>query len=197
MVKEELKKDLKEILEVVKLCPPELQNKCFEVLLQDALARRGHHEQREEFRGEQAGTAHMDEPQAPGEIRRRMDLFAKQYNLSWQEISRVYSLDQLGNVSIEAADLKATKSSKRQRRLALLCGGRHQFMEGSFDVPLEELRELCVTYATYDAGNFITNLKNSKEIFAGFKADGANKLSPKGKTELGALIKELASQSSA
>jgi hypothetical protein len=66
-------------------------------------------------------------------------------------------------------------------------------MEGSFDVPSDELREMCVTYGAYDAANFAVNMKNSKEIFAGFKAGSKNKLSPAGKSEAANLIKELSS----
>jgi len=73
-----------------------------------------------------------------------------------------------------------------------LIGVKHQFTEGSFDVPKDELREACVTYSAYDAANFGQNLKNMKEVFAGFKlASPSYKLSPMGKSQAALLIKEL------
>jgi hypothetical protein len=199
MKKDDLKEELRDILEIVALCPKELQEKCFELLLANYLA---------EFRlaPGRASTpvekSQLDRPQIsvpisvealPPEIEKRMRVFATPYNLTVVDLLKIYQVDELGNVSIEVTDLKTAKTSKRQRRLALLLGGRHQFQSGSFDVPTEELRELCVTYSAYDAANFMANLKNSKEILAGFRPDATNKLSPTGKSELGSLLKELIS----
>lgn len=193
MAKEDFKKELKEILELVKVCPRELQEKCFEILLTHALSRRSAAHVKERVQEGERPTLPRQELELPTQIERRMKAFAAQHGLSLDEITKVYSVDELGNVNIEVTDLKASKTAQRQRNLALLVGGRHQFMEGSFDVPLEELRELCVTYSAYDAANFMKNLKSSRELFAGFKPNATNKLSPKGKSELGSLIKALAS----
>jgi hypothetical protein len=196
---EDLAKEVQDILKVVGLCPKELQGKCFELLLSDYLAEA----KLVQGRSLSAVSAHQSErpkiaepvtAQAlPTEVRKRMEVFAVQFGLTIDKLLDIYHVDELSNVSIEVTDLKSGKTAKRQRRLALLLGGKHQFQDGSFDIPTEELRELCVTYGAYDAANFMANLKNSKEILAGFKPDATNKLSPVGKAELGALLKELTS----
>jgi hypothetical protein len=197
MSKDDLKKEVQDILEIVELCPKELQEKCFELLLADhlaasrlTLARISPSVEKSQAERSLLSMA-MTAEALPTQIEKRMRVFATQFSLAVDDMLKIFHVDELGNVSIEVIDLKAAKTSKRQRRLALLLGGKHQFQEGSFDVPTEELRELCVTYGAYDAANFMANLKNSKEILAGFKPDATNKLSPTGKAELGALLKEL------
>lgn len=193
MDKDELKKKIKEIAEIIKVCPPNLREKCFEVLLQAELSA-----------GRPTSSHGAEEPQkldrelinstssfAPPEISKRIKAFSAQFQLTEAMVQKSYAVDDSGNVSIEVTDLKTKKTSQQQRRLALLIGVRHQFAEGSFDIPMEELRELCVTYGVYDAANFKANIKNSSDIFAG-KSGNTNKLSPKGKKEAAELIKELA-----
>jgi hypothetical protein len=188
--KDNLKEEIKDILEIVKSCPPNLQEKCFEILLTEAL------------KGTSPSVPPSPTPvpsvgvysaEVPPEVKKRIRAFAGQNGLTEDQIAKVFAVDDAGTVSIEATDLKVNKTAKKQRRLALLIGIRHQFMEGSFDVPLDELRELCVTYSAYDPANFAANLKNMKELFSGFKAGATNKLSPTGKSEGAALIKELIS----
>lgn len=192
MTKEDLKKEIKEILELVKLCPQELQSKCFEILLAAALSHR------EAPRGDAKSSKPTSEGESgggdlPAEIEKRIRTFGGQHGMPKEDILKSYQIDEAGGVSIEVTDLKTAKTSKRQKSLALLIAGRHHFMEGSFDVPIEELRQMCVTYGAYDAANFKANLKNAREIFAGFKPDSTNKLSPKGKSELAELLKSLVS----
>lgn len=196
MNNDELKESIQEILKVVDICPKELQAKCFELLLLDYLA--ANKPARIRTTQDALPTPSQPSPvllsseaELPPETARRMRVFASANGLSVDQILKTYHVDELGNVSIEAIDLKAAKTAKRQRRLALLLGGKYHFQAGSFDVPTEELRELCVTYGAYDAANFMANLKNSREILAGFKPEGTNKLSPLGKAELGGLLKEL------
>jgi hypothetical protein len=199
MNKDDLAKEIQDILKIVALCPKELQEKCFELLLANYLAeaRPTHGRSIPSNAALRVEGPKITEPltaqSLPAEVNKRMQVFASQFGLTIEKVLAIYQVDELSNVSIEVTDLKSAKTSKRQRRLALLLGGKHQFQEGSFDVPTEELRELCLTYGAYDAANFMANLKNSKEILAGFKPDATNKLSPIGKAELGALLKELTS----
>jgi hypothetical protein len=189
MDNEALKKEIKGLLEIVKVCPPALQEKCFELLFNH---RFGQVKKMETI--EEPGSGSDDKPASstlPTETAKRIKTFADPHGLSQEAILKVFAVGESGDVSIEVTDLKTKKTSRQQRRLALLVGLRHQLMEGSFDVPTEELREMCVTYSAYDAPNFATNLKNAKAIFAGYKFGGTNKLSPRGKAEAATLIKEL------
>lgn len=192
MTKEELKKEIKEILELVKVCPQNLQEKCFEVLLNYALSVKGGHSTPTPSKVPTADIPDANIQEVPPEVKKRIRAFAGSHQLSEAEIYKVFNVEETGNVSIEATDLKAKKISQQQRRLALLIGVKHQFTEGSFDIPKDELREACVTYSAYDAANFVQNLKNMKEIFAGFKPNATTyKLSPMGKSQAASLIKEL------
>lgn len=195
MKKDDLAKEIKEIVELVKICPQNLQEKCFEILLSHALS------QKEVNRPVVIMDKDMSgknlpisiNQNVPAEIQKRLKTFAGQHQLTEDEIRKLFNLDDAGNVSIEATDLKSKKVAQQQRRLALLIGVKHQLADGNFDVPKDELREACVTYGAYDAANFVQNLKNMKEIFAGFKPTATNKLSPLGKKQAAELIKELAS----
>jgi len=186
MNKADLLKEIKEILEVVKNCPQNLQEKCFEILLNNAL-----NQTKKSSTSNTTLETTQDIGNIPNEISKRIKTFAGQFGLTETSVTKVFLADESGNVSIEVTDLKAKKTSQQQRRLALLIGARHQFMEGSFDVPNDELREMCVTYGAYDAANFAVNIKNFKEIFAGFKSGAKNKLSLAGKKQTADLIKEL------
>lgn len=192
MSKTELIKEIKEIIEIVKTCPQNLQEKCFEILLTSAISQTKK-QTIPNSTSEVAQKEQDDGSTIPTEISKRIKTFAGQFGLSEASVSKVFLTDESGNVSIEVTDLKAKKVSQQQKRLALLIGTRHQFMEGSFDVPNDELREMCVTYGVYDAANFAVNIKNFKEIFAGFKSGAKNKLSPIGKKGAADLIKELSS----
>lgn len=190
MTKEEFKKEIKEILELVRVCPQNLQEKCFEVLLNHALSVKGG---RPTSKVAVPDTADTDTQEVPPEVKKRIKTFAGAHQLSEAEIYKIFNVEETGNVSIEVTDLRSKKVSQQQRRLALLIGVKHQFTDGSFDVPKDELREECVTYSAYDAANFVQNLKNMKEIFAGFKpASTTYKLSPMGKSQAASLIKEIA-----
>lgn len=192
MTKEELKKEIKEILELVKVCPQNLQEKCFEILLNHALSIKGGHSISMPPKVPTADITDANIQEVPPEVKKRIRAFAGSHQLSEAEIYKVFNVEETGNVSIEATDLKAKKISQQQRRLALLIGVKHQFTEGSFDIPKDELREACVTYSAYDAANFVQNLKNMKEVFAGFKPNATTyKLSPMGKSQAASLIKEL------
>lgn len=193
MKKEDFAKELKEIIDMVKMCPQNLQEKCFEILLKDALSAKEGHHVAPVVKDVVIGPIDTSIREIPPEIKKRLKAFTGQHQLSETEIYKVFNIDEAGNVSIEVTDLKSKKVAQQQRRLALLIGVKHQLADGNFDVPKDELREACVTYGPYDAANFVANLKNMKEIFAGFKATATNKLSPVGKSQAAELIKELAS----
>jgi len=189
--KDNLKKEIKDILELVKLCPDQLKEKCFEILLSHFLETQKQLSGPIAPPGKDSGAV-TTKPNVPEDILKRVRVFSGQHNIKIEEVEKSFSFDDLGNVNIEVTDLKTAKTTQKQRRLALLIGLRHLFLEGSLEVPTQELREMCVTYATYDAPNFSTNLKNMSAIFAGFKSGSNNKLSPLGKKEAADLIKELA-----
>ena len=193
MKKEDFAKEIKEIVELVKMCPQNLQEKCFEILLSHVLSQKEGHHTTPVAKGGTIDQSSGDTQGIHPEVKKRLNAFSGQHQLSETEIYKVFSVDETGNVNIEVTDLKSKKIAQQQRKLALLIGVKHQFTDGGFNVPKDELREACVTYSAYDAANFVQNLKNMKEIFAWFKPTATNKLSPLGKSQAASLIKELAS----
>ena len=160
MKKEDFVKEIKEIVELVKMCPQNLQEKCFEILLSHVLSQK-----EDRYATPAAKGVAVDQPtdntqETPPEVKKRINAFSGQHQLSEAEVYKVFSVDETGNVNIEVTDLKSKKIAQQQRRLALLIGVKHQFTDGSFSVPKDELREACVTYSAYDAANFVQNLKN-------------------------------------
>jgi len=109
MNKEEFAKELKEILALVKLCPQNLQEKCFEVLLSYVLSAKGDRFVQLSSKGGAADMTDTNIQDIPPEIKKRIKTFAGSHQLSEAEIYKVFNIEETGNVSIEATDLKSKK----------------------------------------------------------------------------------------
>ena len=118
MDKEKFSKDLKEILELVKLCPQNLQEKCFEVLLNNLLnsIKSGGH-QSVTPTAVDVGLNGGHGSFLPSEINKRLRAFAGQHQFSEAEILKVFNVEENGNVSVEVTDLKSKKIAQQQRRI--------------------------------------------------------------------------------
>jgi hypothetical protein len=91
-------------------------------------------------------------------------------------------------------DLKTTKTSESQIRIALLSGLKSALKTGEFDVIVEAVRQECTERKCYDSGNFLTNFRNRKSYFdfSQLKATTTQfRVSPEGRKALAQLIKEL------
>ncbi len=93
------------------------------------------------------------------------------------------------------ADLKTTKTSESQIRIALLQALTSGIKSGEFQFDGEEVRKECQARKCYDAGNFSANFKNSATLFDGFekydKQSPTIRLSEDGRLVLAQVINEL------
>jgi hypothetical protein len=92
-------------------------------------------------------------------------------------------------------DLKTTKTSESQIRIALLLALNKGLATGDFEFSGEAVRKECIARKCYDSGNFTKYFNNAGNLFDGFngyeKTQDTIRLGEEGKKKLSALIKEL------
>jgi hypothetical protein len=204
---EKLKQKILEFVDIAKECPEALQTKCFELLLADYL---------EQSRRKVAGGA--DEPKAKNskeggdkdesitikqpqqqdiaetDLHVKARQFLKKSGLTVDNINQMFYKEG-DNFLPLYDDLKTTKGSESQIRIALLHSLVKGMHTGDFEFDGEAVREEAQVRKCYDATNFTANFNNNNELFESFskynKANSTVKLSTEGKTRLAQLIKDL------
>lgn len=171
---EQLKEQLKEIVEIADQCPDRYRERCFSILLEHFLASQ-----------EKQETGGLD---FTGEWPAEFSRFVADHQLK-QAVSDVFHIEE-GKCEIIVKDLKTKKKATGEIRLALLIGIKHLAEEGSPNVPNEELRKLCSDHALLDAPNFTSIMKKHKNWF--LTKDKDWKLTKPGEKEAANLVKELA-----
>jgi len=210
---DKLKQKIAEFVALAKDCPENLQEKCFAVLLDDYLQQirskrpPGPAEDKQtdaktggEKKSDTDKKSETEEKKSPQEDIAETDLhvkarqFLKKAGLSVDQINQLFYKEE-GNFLPLYDDLKTTKGSESQIRIALLHALLNGMHKGEFEFNGESVREEAQTRKCYDAPNFTTHFKNSKELFEGFtkysKASPIMKLSAAGKTKLAEVIKDL------
>ncbi|MFX0203854.1 MAG: hypothetical protein ACFFCW_47760 [Candidatus Hodarchaeota archaeon] len=206
----ELKDKVLEIAAIAKECPENLQEKCFEVLLKDFLETESH------LSGGRVPTRHPPPPGATKESGLEEDL-QKEYEPPQEDFSekdlhvKLKKFLQSSNLTVDHInqifykegekilplydDLKTTKSSESQLRIAMLQALKNAMYSGEFDFDGEEVRAECQLRKCYDSPNFAANFKNNKDLFDDFtkynKKSPVIRLSSEGKSGLAELIRDL------
>lgn len=200
---EKIETEIKKILEVVKICPTNLQEKCFEVLLTNTLL--GQEKKMDSVKdGLPKPEAAQDEDPEVGDDKhvnqqeiKLTDLHLKAKKLLDQGIS----IEEINNIFYKESgeykpvfdDLKSSKMSESQIKLALIEALRNAIQTGEFKFNTEFIRQQCDTYKCFDSANFASNFKKQKELFnEEYKMGVYITLSPEGKKELVKVIKQLA-----
>jgi hypothetical protein len=91
-----------------------------------------------------------------------------------------------------SVDLKVSKMSEAQIRIALLQALHNALATGDFETTVENVREECKARKTYDSANFATIFKNHADYFdfgTWSKEVTTLRLSETGKKELAATVK--------
>ena len=91
-----------------------------------------------------------------------------------------------------SVDLKVTKMSEAQIRIALLQALHNSLASGDFQTTVEAVREECKARKTYDSTNFTANFKNAADFFdfgTWSREVTELRLSEAGKKELAAVVK--------
>lgn len=198
---DKLKKQILEIVEIVKTCPPNLQEKCFEMLLQSAI-------QSNKLPEVKVSKVDIDEAletpaitpvvniSSGAEIEMKdLHTKAKRFvpkDLSLEEINNIFYKEN-GDFLPLYDDLKSPKIAEAQIRVALMEALKNGLKTGDFSFNVQTIRKLCETYKCYDGSNFAANFKTNKQNFnEDYTTNGNMSLTSKGKEEMVKIAKELA-----
>ncbi len=202
---EELKAKVLAFATIAKACPENLQEKCFEVLLRhylDSLI-----DPRVAAQPVAAPSLVSPEPApaaaplsqgqediARSDVHLKALKFLERYGLTMEDVNEIFYKE--GDQILPLyEDLKTTKISECQIRIALLHAFRAATETGDFIFDGETVRAECQVRKCYDQANFAAHFRNNAELFDGFdKYDSSSpkvKLSEKGRQALAELIKEL------
>jgi hypothetical protein len=205
---EKLKQKIMEIVSIAKDCPDNLQEKCFELLLADHLQQRrpkapsgGEDGKHPEHAGDESKKEGEDNKKIPRQediaetdLHVKARQFLKRFGLTIEHINQLFYKEE-GNFKPLYDDLKTTKASESQIRVALLHSLLKGMHTGDFEFNGESVREEVQVRKCYDISNFTSHFKKNEELFEGFtKYDKLNptiKLSADGKAKLAEVIKEM------
>jgi hypothetical protein len=208
---EDLKKEVKKILEITKDCPENLQQTCFEILLRDFLESRKRDERTiKESTGATSKTSKqiqaeketMTTPKATAgqgsdltisELHLKARKFIEKYKISIEQLNQIFYKE--GDKILPLFDdLKTTRTSESQIRVALLIALVNALLSGEFEANVEEVRAQCQARKSYDTNNWSNNFQHNASLFDFVKFNKGVKivrLSETGKKELADLIEEL------
>ena len=204
---EKLKQKIMEFVALAKECPESLQAKCFELLLADHLqqlrpkvasvvedTKPPKPTSNEAKKGSEDKTASQQEDITETDLHVKARQFLKKSSLTIEHINQLFYKEE-GNFLPLYDDLKTTKASESQIRIALLHSLLNGMHTGGFEFNGESVREEAQVRKCYDRPNFSAHFKNSKELFEGFskysKTTPTIKLSTDGKAKLAEVIKDL------
>lgn len=207
-----LQKKVKEIAEIAASVPENLQVTCFEILLRDYLASisgdavqppkqvaaSANNTQPEEIvheestkDGEKPSPAQADVTQADLHVKARK--FMGKYSVTIGELNNLFYKEGQAIMPLYE-DLKTTRMSEAQIRIALLQALHHGLGDGEFIAQVEDIRTECRDRKVLDAPNFSANFKNNNSLFDfdNYSKDTKSlRLSEEGRRELAEIIKEL------
>lgn len=181
--------ELQKIVELANSVPDEYKQKCFELLLADALRMK-----QPVIRGvlpEKQGTElpATTKTQVPFILPIDVRAFLSQYGLDESVLWKYFLRD--GDEIRPTYQLKVTKKGTAQIQHALMQILENAIVKGQFEIDVEALRTRCIDQKCYDKANFAANLKNNAKLFKSLDADQPLALSPDGKSELAELLEQL------
>lgn len=190
---------LERILELVAKCPKELQEKCFELLMNGYV-------QKEVGSGPTLGTsqhsastaqsAHTSqapaESQIPPAVLPRFKNTAKRLSVPLEKLEALFDFNS-DPFALHAVSVPGKNSAEKSRHVALLAAGRSYLSNGTWIADWQEVKSLCVDHNCYDSPNHAGNLKKGANGW--FKSVDSGKpieLSSDGIKEAEKLLKALA-----
>jgi hypothetical protein len=211
MLPEGLKTDVLEIAEIAKACPDNLQERCFELLLSRYLeglaptapAKNGKTEQSlppnkgndsTESAPNPNSNGNADQDLALADLHVKARKFLEKYQRTIADLNQLFYKDG-DELKPLYEDLKTTKVSESQIRIALLAALKEGIQTGDFIFDGEAVRSECQVRKCYDKANFAATFKRNATLFDGFEAYDSEaskiRLSESGKEMLSGLIVEL------
>ena len=120
--------------------------------------------------------------------------FLERYGLTLEDLNQVFYKDG-DNILPLYEDLKTTKTSECQLRIALMLALRTAIKTGEFTFNGEAVRSECQTRKCYDAANFASTFRRYAEFFDGLEKYESSaptvRLSEGGRKMLSELVKTL------
>lgn len=207
-----LPEKVKEFAEIAASVPENLQVTCFELLLRDHLDSISEKSAQPKKQvalapnsGSSADAAHNDGAQGiekgalaqadvtQADLHVKARKFMEKYSISISEINNLFYKEEEA-IQPLYEDLKTTRMSEAQIRIALLQALHHALSEGDFVAQVENIRTECRDRKALDGANFSANFKNNGSLFD-FDTYGKDtkslRLSEDGRKELAEVIKEL------
>ena len=160
---------LKEILSLVKLCPENLQDKCFELLFNHYFANSKPLIKSEKNTDEQPDAeSEKQEPESESiqlrDLHAKVKAFVTKGEITVEQINNLFYKED-GEIKPLYDDLKTTKMSDAQIRLTLLGALENSLTTGDFSIKIEKVRKMCDVHKCYDLSNFTANFKKAKALF--------------------------------
>lgn len=207
---EQLKTEIKEIIEIVNQCPEALKERCFELLLENYLK-----SWRKPEKIVQASEQHIEVaaptqlPEEPDGAKANSDIALKDFHVKTQRFLQTNGISlecinalyyrEGGRILPLYETLNSTSMSECQIRLALLTAFENSVNDnnGEMTFNCEVIRNRCQTMKCYSAKNFSAYFKNNAGYWESwpekYDKDFIVSLSVEGKKALAALLLELAS----
>lgn len=178
---------LQKIVELANSVPQEFRQKCFELLLANAL--QGKQPDVQSLPPENKEPEAQVKPQQPFVLPIDVRAFLSQYGLSESILWKFFIRD--GNDIRPTYQLKVTQKGTAQIQHALMQTLENAIINGQFQVEIEALRTRCIEQKCYDQTNFKKHIKNNAKFFKSVNNDQPLSLSPDGKSELAELLEQL------
>jgi hypothetical protein len=210
---ERSKQDVLELAAISKECPENLQERCFELLLtryldglrvkSDGKKKADETEKETDLDDKpesEVGDPAEEKPPASGSdlalkhLHVKAKKFLEKSGTTLEDLNEIFYRegDELRPLY---EDLKTTKASASQIRIALLQSLASGIKSGEFEFDGEEVRKECQARKCYDATNFSANFKNSADLFESFekydKQQPVVKLSEAGRKAVAKAVTEL------
>ncbi|MEX0708136.1 MAG: hypothetical protein WD078_09255 [Woeseia sp.] len=191
--------------------PENLQVVCFELLLHDHLDRSRPQPSAQLDQRREASKRKDDDPKTEDKAKTveeaakaqadivQPDLhvkakrFLEKYSITLDHLNNVFYKED-GNILPLYEDLKTTKMSEAQIRIAMLQSLKRAISTGTFEASVEEVREECNDRKCNDKPNFAATFRNNNAKFDFDTFDRSTKtvrLSEDGRAELALVLKEL------
>jgi hypothetical protein len=184
---EKIKQLIKEILPIIDEVPELYKETCFRVLFSEYLKRSLELTAPEmEKISETKPVVIPSGLPIPEEVR----VFFSQQEIPESSLSSLFTYE--NGIFIRKYKIAAGTRAAAQIRVALLVALENALGGEKFEFSADLVRQRCRQYDCYEETNFNRNFERSSELFKSLSDRKHVELSPKGKTELAKIIKEIA-----
>jgi len=212
MLPQDLKTNVLEIAEIAKACPDNLQAKCFELLLSRYLEglptpatppkvkeKTPPDDAQQELSQQSEGTGNgggggTEQDLTSADLHVKTRKFLEKYGRTITDLNQLFYKEN-NELKPLYEDLKTTKITESQIRIALLAALKEGIGTGEFVFDGEAVRTECQVRKCYDKANFAAIFKRNAGLFDAFDSYDPDspkiRLSESGKELLSGLIVEL------